>query len=129
MALGAGIRRLVSPSRQAAVICHAAHAEYSRRVLRLPGFARIRAPLLIYLACAALYVATLGARMRGPSDNVHFVSLAESYLHGSLLPKNPHLADLLLGRALGQRLAGLDDEVERAAHNWIRDRELAGSRR
>jgi hypothetical protein len=53
-------------------------------VLRLPGFVRVRAPLLVYLACAALYVATLGARARGPSDNVHFVSLAESYLHGSL---------------------------------------------
>lgn len=53
-------------------------------MLRLPVFARIRAPLLVYTVCAAVYVATLGARVRGPSDDVHFVSLAESYLHGSL---------------------------------------------
>ena len=53
-------------------------------MLRLPVFARIRAPLLVFAVCAAVYVATLGARVRGPSDNVHFVSLAESYLHGSL---------------------------------------------
>ncbi|MET0389223.1 MAG: hypothetical protein ABW321_24840 [Polyangiales bacterium] len=45
---------------------------------------RMRAPLLIYVFCAAVYVATLGARARGPSDNVHFVSLAQSYLHGQL---------------------------------------------
>jgi hypothetical protein len=44
----------------------------------------MRAPLLIYALCAAVYVATLGARARGPSDNAHFVSLAQSYLHGQL---------------------------------------------
>jgi hypothetical protein len=44
----------------------------------------MRAPLLIYALCAAVYVATLGTRARGPSDNAHFVSLAQSYLHGQL---------------------------------------------
>jgi len=46
-----------------------------------------------------------------------------TYLHGSLLPKNPALADWLLANALGHRdggearpLAPLDDAVERAAH-------------
>ena len=43
------------------------------------------------------------------------------YLHGSLLPKNPWLADRLLGWALERRhgtvaLAPLDDTAERAAH-------------
>jgi len=38
----------------------------------------------VYALCAAVYVATLGARARGPSDNTHFVSLAQSYLHGQL---------------------------------------------
>lgn len=43
------------------------------------------------------------------------------YLHGSLLPKNPHLADWLLTRALessGQdpSLKKLDDELELTAH-------------
>jgi hypothetical protein len=43
-----------------------------------------------------------------------------TYLHGSLLPKNPHLADLLIARALRRRsqdgLARLDDQAEMAAH-------------
>ena len=43
------------------------------------------------------------------------------YLHGSLLPKNPRLADLLLSQALARRhgqvdLAPLDDHLELAAH-------------
>lgn len=46
--------------------------------------ARMRAPFAIYVCVAAVYVATLGARGVGPSDNAHFVSLAQSYLHGQL---------------------------------------------
>lgn len=51
-----------------------------------------------------------------------------TYLHGSLLPKNPHLADLLLTwaweRKGGQALEPLDDAVEWMAHRVIlrRDR-------
>lgn len=49
-----------------------------------------------------------------------------TYLHGSLLPKNPHLADHLLSLALERRygaesaqtlLATLDDELEWRAHD------------
>jgi CobQ-like glutamine amidotransferase family enzyme len=48
-----------------------------------------------------------------------------TYLHGSLLPKNPALADWLLGAALAHRdglatapaLAPLDDALEAAAHS------------
>ena len=43
-----------------------------------------------------------------------------TYLHGSLLPKNPHLADHLIRSALRRRgvdeLSRLDDSVELAAH-------------
>lgn len=40
-----------------------------------------------------------------------------SYLHGSLLPKNPAFADHLIALALGQEaLTPLDDAVEKAAH-------------
>jgi CobQ-like glutamine amidotransferase family enzyme len=46
-----------------------------------------------------------------------------TYLHGSLLPKNPHLADYLIRRALIRRgvdeLSRLDDSVEMAAHERI----------
>ncbi|TAK23312.1 MAG: glutamine amidotransferase [Chloroflexota bacterium] len=47
-----------------------------------------------------------------------------TYLHGPILPKNPWLADYVLGRALervGHReeLAPLDDRVENAAHDSV----------
>jgi CobQ-like glutamine amidotransferase family enzyme len=49
-----------------------------------------------------------------------------TYLHGSLLPKNPHLADLLIRRSLRRRgvteLARLDDSAELAAHERILQR-------
>jgi CobQ-like glutamine amidotransferase family enzyme len=49
-----------------------------------------------------------------------------TYLHGSLLPKNPHLADHLILSALRRRgvvdLSPLDDSVELAAHARILER-------
>jgi CobQ-like glutamine amidotransferase family enzyme len=39
-----------------------------------------------------------------------------TYLHGSLLPKNPHFADLLISRALKRDLEPLDDQLELEAH-------------
>jgi lipid II isoglutaminyl synthase (glutamine-hydrolysing) len=49
-----------------------------------------------------------------------------TYLHGSLLPKNPQLADHLIRSALRHRgvgdLSRLDDSVELAAHDWILER-------
>ena len=52
-------------------------------------------------------------------------NLVGTYLHGSLLPKNPQLADLIIERALGRKLEPLDDELELAAHRSIVRRELA----
>ncbi|MFP4200672.1 MAG: type 1 glutamine amidotransferase [Clostridia bacterium] len=54
-----------------------------------------------------------------------------TYLHGSLLPKNPHFADLLIGRALRRRypellLGELDDALEWRAHRAAL--RLAGAR-
>jgi CobQ-like glutamine amidotransferase family enzyme len=40
-----------------------------------------------------------------------------TYLHGSLLPKNPHFADLLISRALKTELEPLDDALELEAHS------------
>jgi lipid II isoglutaminyl synthase (glutamine-hydrolysing) len=49
-----------------------------------------------------------------------------TYMHGSLLPKNPHLADHIIGRAIRRRggasLSHLDDSAELAAHDWILQR-------
>jgi CobQ-like glutamine amidotransferase family enzyme len=52
-------------------------------------------------------------------------NLFGTYLHGSLLPKNPHLADLIIGRALGVTLTPLDDGLELQAHARVVERELA----
>ena len=56
-----------------------------------------------------------------------------TYLHGSLLPKNPHLADHVMATALRQRrqvhrLDPLDDALELDAHRRVRDRELTARR-
>jgi CobQ-like glutamine amidotransferase family enzyme len=52
------------------------------------------------------------------------------YLHGSLLPKNPKLADLLLAQALERRhgpveLAPLNDKLELSAHDQAAERARA----
>src|SRR5438093_7417834 len=51
-----------------------------------------------------------------------------TYLHGSLLPKNPQLADYLIRRAMTRRgvseLEPLDDSIELAAHERILQRGL-----
>lgn len=52
-------------------------------------------------------------------------NLIGTYLHGSLLPKNPHLADLLLERALGHPLPPLEADMELAAHHAIAARTLS----
>ncbi len=52
-----------------------------------------------------------------------------TYMHGSLLPKNPHLADHVILTALRRRgvdvLEPLDDSAELEAHRRILERELA----
>jgi len=53
------------------------------------------------------------------------------YLHGTLLPKNPHLADHLIGAALRRRygpetqLTPLDDKLDWAAHQAMVERLLS----
>ena len=78
----------------------------------------------------------LGRVVKGAGNNgedgtegVAVNNIFGTYLHGSLLPKNPHLADLLISRALARRgavgLERLGDEIELAAHAAA----LAGARR
>jgi lipid II isoglutaminyl synthase (glutamine-hydrolysing) len=75
----------------------------------------------------------LGRVLRGAGNNgedategVASGNVFGTYLHGSLLPKNPHFADLLLSRALRRRgfarLDPLDDAVEMSAHRAVRER-------
>lgn len=54
-------------------------------------------------------------------EGVRYRNVFGTYLHGPLLPKNPHLADLLLELALMRRgydcqLMQLDDRLEHLAH-------------
>jgi CobQ-like glutamine amidotransferase family enzyme len=75
----------------------------------------------------------LGRVLRGAGNNgedstegVAAGNVFGTYLHGSLLPKNPHFADLLLRRALQSRAVerwpSLDDAIEMSAHDTVRQR-------
>jgi hypothetical protein len=61
----------------------------------------------------------------GISDGVIYKNTIGSYMHGSVLPKNPHLADFLISQALQKKygesviLSELDDKEEIAAHNYM----------
>lgn len=54
------------------------------RAMHSSGWKRAATPLSIFVGCAAIYVATLGPRARGLSDNAHYVYLAQSLLQGKL---------------------------------------------
>lgn len=81
---------------------------------------------------------TLGKALHGNGNNgedrgegVRYKNVFGTYLHGPLLPKNPHFADLLLELALLRRgisepLERLDDQLEVLAHQTVVERVLAG---
>ena len=57
-------------------------------------------------------------------EGVLYKNVIGTYLHGPLLPKNPHVCDFLLSKALlrkyGQcELVPLDDKIERTANRYI----------
>ncbi|GAA5527343.1 glutamine amidotransferase [Herpetosiphon gulosus] len=62
------------------------------------------------------------------SEGAVWQNVIGCYMHGSLLPKNPHFADHLLELALQRRhgasatLSPLDDQLELAAHNTMVER-------
>ena len=61
-----------------------------------------------------------------------YKNVVGTYVHGPLLPKNPNVADYLLGRALERRygkgeLEPLDDGEELAANKVMYDRMVAGT--
>lgn len=56
------------------------------------------------------------------TEGARFKNIFGTYLHGSLLPKNPHFADLLISLALQNKynktkLGPLNDDIELLAHN------------
>ena len=77
----------------------------------------------------------LGRVLRGAGNNgedgtegVVAGNVFGTYLHGSLLPKNPQFADLLIERALARQgagtLAALASSEELQAHQWMSERVL-----
>ena len=58
-------------------------------------------------------------------EGVVYKNVIGTYLHGPLLPKNPHIADLLISRALEKKygkkieLEKLDDSEEQEANSYI----------
>jgi CobQ-like glutamine amidotransferase family enzyme len=67
------------------------------------------------------------------SEGAVFHNAIGCYMHGSLLPKNPQLADLLISRALQRRygaiapLAPLDDTLELAAQRVMVERVVSSA--
>lgn len=63
-----------------------------------------------------------GNDMKGGYEGCLYRNVIGSYLHGSLLPKNPHLADYIIAKALSVKyhdevvLPSLDDTLEKQAH-------------
>ena len=58
-------------------------------------------------------------------EGARYKNVFGTYLHGSLLPKNPHFADYLIGLALEKKygkkiiLQKLDDKIENKTHNSL----------
>lgn len=64
-------------------------------------------------------------------EGVMYKNVIGTYLHGPLLPKNPHVCDLLIANALERKygvreLAPLDDTQEKQANQYIVERFMKG---
>lgn len=60
-------------------------------------------------------------------EGIMYKNLIGTYIHGPLLPKNPHLCDYIIKKALQNKyenvvLQDLDDSVEYAANEFIQNR-------
>ncbi len=70
----------------------------------------------------------LGNTGKSGYEGVVYKNVIATYLHGPLLPKNPHVCDYLLERALKRKygeitaLEPLPDELEHKANSYIVDR-------
>lgn len=64
---------------------------------------------------------------KGSSEGIIYKNVIGTYLHGPILPKNPHLADYILNKALTRKddtfsLKPLDDSIELKANQYIVNR-------
>jgi CobQ-like glutamine amidotransferase family enzyme len=65
-----------------------------------------------------------GNNLIDKTEGVVYKNLIGTYMHGSFLPKNPHIADWLIKKALNNKykkakLKRLDDKEEWEAHQGI----------
>ena len=72
----------------------------------------------------ATVVTGKGNNGRDCSEGARYKNVMGTYLHGSLLPKNPHFADYLITVALENKygefsINSLDDSIELAAHSSV----------
>lgn len=67
----------------------------------------------------------IGDNENAESEGARYLNVFGSYMHGSFLPKNPHMADYILETALKRKygdefeLKELDDEIEWKAHDTV----------
>lgn len=93
----------------------------------LVGFENHRGQTHIMGKTTPLAMLEIGCGNNGvdKTEGARYKNAFGTYLHGSLLPKNPHFADYMLQCALNNRyesdirLSGLNDEIEFAAHNSV----------
>ncbi len=95
----------------------------------LVGFENHSGKTFLGPACQPLGATTIGYGNNGEDrlQGAVYKNAVGCYVHGSLLPKNPHLGDYLITRALERRngpveLTALDDATEWHAHQAARER-------
>ena len=72
-------------------------------------------------------VSGFGNNGKDGCEGVRYKNVTGTYLHGPLLPKNPHVCDLLLKNALERKygkteLSILEDDLEQEANRFITER-------
>jgi len=122
---GAGILDVVTvadPRRLVGAACVHPTAEGLRHLGPLVGFQNHAGRSRLGPGCPPLGYTRAGLGNDGHRwEGAVFRHCVATYLHGPLLPRNPHLADWLLAAALRRRgeqtpLPALDDRLEWAAH-------------
>lgn len=105
---------------------------YLPRVGTIVAFENHSGCTYLHEGCAPLGRSLIGGGNNGQDgmEGAVYKRAYGCYLHGSLLPKNPRLADLLLTQALEHRhgpveLAPLDDTLENMAHRSASERARA----
>ncbi len=99
--------------------------DWNRGTQRLIGFENHSGRTYLGSGAAPLgrVVKGFGNNGEDQTEGAVYRNVHGCYMHGSLLPKNPHFADHLIGLALARRygaapeLAPLDDHFERTAHD------------